>query len=137
VSVDTQTGQINVHKLVGAHDVGFAVNPMIVEGQIEGGLIQGLGYATTEEIMYSEAGRQNNNNMHTYMVPTIHEIPEIESIIVESCDPQGPYRAKGAGECSLVCPAGAIANAVSDALGVRVKQILMTPERVLNLIKNK
>jgi len=63
VSVDTQTGQINVHKLVGAHDVGFAVNPMIVEGQIEGGLIQGLGYATTEEIMYSEAGRQNNNNI--------------------------------------------------------------------------
>jgi xanthine dehydrogenase molybdenum-binding subunit len=137
LSVDTRTGQITVHKIVGAHDVGFAVNPMIVEGQIEGGLIQGLGYALTEEITYAKNGRQNNYNMHTYMVPTISDVPEVESIIVESCDPQGPYGAKGAGECSLVCPASAIANAVSNALGVRVKQIPLTPERVLDVIKGK
>ena len=137
VSVDTQTGQITVHKLVGAHDVGFAINPKIVEGQIEGGLIQGMGYALIEEITYSRSGCQNNDSMHTYMIPTISDMPEVQSIIVESCDPQGPYGAKGAGECSLVCPGSAIANAVSNALGVRVRQIPLTPERVLDLIRYK
>ena len=133
VSVDTETGQVRVNKLVAAHDVGVAVNPMLVSGQIEGGVIQGLGYALTEEITYSQTGRQNNESMHTYMVPTFNDIPEMDSIIVESNDPEGPYGAKGAGECSLVCPASALANAVSNALGVRVKRIPMTPERVLNL----
>lgn len=137
VSVDTETGQVRVNKLVGAHDVGFAVNPMIVEGQIEGGLIQGLGYALTEEITYSADGRQNNNNMHTYMVPTFKDIPEVESIIVISHDPHGPYGVKGAGECSLVCPGGAIANAVADALGLEPRQLPLTPERVLALVREK
>lgn len=136
LSVDTETGQITVHKLVGAHDVGVAVNPMIVEGQIEGGLIQGLGYALTEEITYKSDGRQNNDNLHTYMVPTFNDIPEIDSIIVSCSDPQGPYGAKGAGECSLVSPASALANALSSALGLCVNQIPMTPERVLALVSN-
>jgi xanthine dehydrogenase molybdenum-binding subunit len=136
LSVDTRTGQITVHKLVGAHDVGLAVNPLIVEGQIEGGLIQGLGYALTEEITYSQTGRQNNKSMHTYMAPTINDVPHVRSIIVESNDPQGPYGAKGAGECSLVCPGAAIANAVSNALGLRVRQIPLTPERMLKLIRS-
>ena len=133
VSVDTETGQICVNKMVAAHDVGFAVNPMIVEGQIEGGVVQGIGYALTEEITYAASGRQNNNNMHTYMVPTFNDIPEIQAIIVESSDPQGPFGAKGAGECGLICPGSAIANAVGNALGVRVKQLPLTPERVLRL----
>lgn len=137
VLVDTETGQVKVNKLASAHDVGFAVNPLIVEGQIEGGVVQGLGYALTEEITYSQAGHQNNESMHTYMVPTFNDIPEIDSIIVASSDPQGPYGAKGAGECSLVCPGSALANAVSNALGLRVKEIPMTPERVLNLIAGK
>lgn len=137
VSVDTETGQVTVHKLVAAHDVGFAVNPMIVEGQIEGGLIQGLGYALTEEITYDASGRQNNNNMHTYMVPTFQDIPEVETIIVSSLDPQGPYGVKGAGECSLVCPGGAIANAVSNAIGREARQLPLTPERVLDLVNGK
>ena len=137
VSVDTETGQVQVHKLVAAHDVGVAVNPMLVEGQIEGGAIQGLGYALTEEITYAQSGRQNNENMHTYMLPTFSDIPEMESIIVESKDPSGPFGAKGAGECSLVCPASALANAVSNALGIHVRQIPMTPERILALVQNK
>lgn len=137
VSVDTETGQIQVHKLVAAHDVGFAVNPMIVEGQIEGGLIQGLGYALTEEITYADSGRQNVSNMHTYMVPTFNDIPEVESIIVSSHDPVGPYGVKGAGECSLVCPGAAIANAVTNAIGAEPRQLPLTPERVLGLVNGK
>ena len=134
VSVDTETGQVTVNKLVAAHDVGFAVNPMIVQGQIEGGAVQGIGYALTEEITYAASGRQNNDSMHTYMVPTFNDIPDVQAIIVESSDPQGPYGAKGAGECGLICPGSAIANAVGNALGKRVKQLPMTPERVLKLI---
>lgn len=136
VSVNTLTGQITINKIAASHDVGVAVNPMIVEGQIEGGVVQGIGYALSEEITYHESGRQHNRNMHTYMAPSIVDIPEIDPIIVESHDPQGPYGAKGAGECSLVCPASAIANAVSQALGKKVTEIPMTPERILALINN-
>ncbi len=134
VSVDTETGQVSVNKLVAVHDVGFAVNPMIVQGQIEGGAVQGIGYALTEEITYAASGRQNNDSMHTYMAPTFNDVPDVQAIIVESSDPQGPFGAKGAGECGLICPGSAIANAVGNALGKRVKQLPMTPERVLKLI---
>lgn len=137
VSVNSLTGQIEINKIAASHDVGVAVNPMIVEGQIEGGVVQGIGYALSEEITYHESGRQHNKNMHTYMAPSIVDIPEIDSIIVESHDPQGPYGAKGAGECSLVCPASAIANAVSCALGKNVTEIPMTPERILSLVGRK
>ncbi len=134
VSVDTETGQVTVNKLVAAHDVGVAVHPQIVEGQIEGGAVQGLGYALTEEITYDAKGRQNQRNMHTYLVPTANDLPEIESIIVPCVDTAGPYGAKGAGECSLVCPAAAIANAVSNALSIPVYEIPLTPERVFALL---
>lgn len=134
VSVDMETGQVSVHKLVGAHDVGFAIHPQIVEGQIQGGLVQGLGYALTEEITYSASGKQNQYNMHTYMVPTANDIPPIDTIIVESHDPHGPFGAKGAGECSLVCPAAAIANAVSHALNKPINTIPLTPERVFDIL---
>ncbi len=134
LSVDTETGRIIVHKMASAHDVGTAINPLIVEGQIEGGMVQGLGYALTEEITYDAGGRQNQRNLHTYMVPTASDVPELEPIIVESHDDSGPFGAKGAGECSLVCPASAIANAVSNALGVPVNEIPLTPERVLKLL---
>lgn len=136
LSVNTLTGQVELHKIAASHDVGFAINPMIVEGQIEGGVAQGIGYALAEEITYNKSGKQNNRNMHTYMAPSVFDIPEIDSIIVESCDPQGPYGAKGAGECSLVCPASAIANAVSKAIGKNVTQIPMTPERILKLVNS-
>lgn len=137
VSVDTETGQVTVNKLVAAHDVGFAIHPQIVEGQIEGGAIQGLGYALTEEITYAPNGRQNQHNMHTYMVPTAMDVPDIQSIIVACEDSAGPFGAKGAGECSLVCPASAIANAVSHALDMPVHQIPLTPERVFAMLQGK
>ncbi|MDY0274270.1 MAG: molybdopterin-dependent oxidoreductase [Desulfomicrobium sp.] len=134
VEVDTRTGQTRVIKMVAAHDVGQAINPLIVEGQIEGGAVQGIGYALSEEITYSEQGRQYQSSMHNYMLPTAEDIPEIHSIIVESSDPTGPYGAKGAGECSLICPAPAVANAVANATGHRFKSIPMTPERVFKAL---
>ncbi|SHN70739.1 xanthine dehydrogenase family protein molybdopterin-binding subunit [Desulfovibrio litoralis] len=136
LSVDTETGMVTINKIAASHDVGFAINPMIVEGQIEGGVVQGIGYALTEEITYNASGRQNHRNMHSYMVPTINDIPPIDSIIVTSKDPQGPYGAKGAGECSLVCPASAIANAVTNAIGKQMPALPMTPERILKALRN-
>ncbi|MDO4766917.1 MAG: molybdopterin-dependent oxidoreductase [Pseudomonadota bacterium] len=130
VEVDTCTGQVRVIKLAAAHDVGQAINPMIVEGQIEGGAAQGIGYALSEEITYNAKGQQQQYSMHNYMLPTAEDMPEIHSIIVRSSDPTGPFGAKGAGECSLVCPASAIANAVANATGYRLKKLPMTPERV-------
>jgi xanthine dehydrogenase molybdenum-binding subunit len=130
VEVDTETGKVEVLKLTAAHDVGTAVNPMIVEGQIEGGVVQGLGYALTEEIRYNDKGVQTHSNMHSYMLPTAEDIPPMESIIVESHDPTGPFGAKGAGECSLVCPASAIGNAIANATGVRFTELPVTPERI-------
>ncbi|CAG37260.1 xanthine dehydrogenase family protein molybdopterin-binding subunit [Desulfotalea psychrophila] len=130
VEVDKETGQVEVIKLAAAHDVGTAINPMIVEGQIEGGAVQGIGYALTEEIRYNNRGGQVNSSMHNYMLPTAEDIPPIDAIIVEASDPTGPFGAKGAGECSLVCPASAIANAVADATGIRFVELPITPERV-------
>lgn len=134
VEVDTRTGQVQIIKLAAAHDVGQAINPMIVEGQIEGGVSQGIGYALSEEITYSDKGRQQQYSMHNYMLPTAEDMPEIHAIIVESSDPTGPFGAKGAGECSLVCPASAIANAVANATGYRFKKLPMTPERVFSAL---
>lgn len=130
LSVDTETGKIIVHKLVAAHDVGRAINPMIVEGQIEGGLAQGYGYALTEEILYDDNGKQLHTSFEKYMVPTAADLPELECIIVESDEPTHPYNVKGVGETGLIATAGAIVNAVYDAVGVRFYETPLTPERV-------
>lgn len=134
VEVDTETGEVSIIKMAAAHDVGTAVNPSIVEGQIQGGVVQGIGYALGEEITYSAKGKQQQSSIHNYMLPTAEDIPPIDAIIVESYDETGPFGAKGAGECSLVCPHTAIANAVAHALGINVKQIPLKAERVHKMI---
>ncbi|MGB4503312.1 MAG: molybdopterin cofactor-binding domain-containing protein [Syntrophaceticus sp.] len=136
VEVDLQTGQVRVIKLVGVHDVGKAIHPVICEGQIEGGLVQGLGYATSEEIKYNDKGKQQNYSIHNYFLPTAADIPEIEAILVESNDPSGPFGAKGVGETGLVPTAPAIVNAVYDATGVRFTEIPLTEERVFAGLRN-
>lgn len=137
VEVDTETGQVSVIKVAAAHDVGKAINPVIVEGQIQGGVLQGIGYATSEEILYNEKGKQLNNSIHKYMLPTAEDTPEIDAIIIESDDPTGPFGAKGVGETGLVPTAGAIANAVYNAIGIRFKEIPITPERVYKALQKK
>ncbi|MDL2253053.1 molybdopterin-dependent oxidoreductase [Ruminococcaceae bacterium OttesenSCG-928-I18] len=132
VEVDTLTGMVKVLKVVAAHDVGVAINPQLVEGQIEGGVVIGIGYATREEMSINEKGEVYNSSYHTYMLPTFADTPEIEPVIVESYEPRGPYGAKGVGECGLVPTAAAIAAAVEDATGVRFLEIPLTPQRVLD-----
>ncbi|TEB13013.1 xanthine dehydrogenase family protein molybdopterin-binding subunit [Pelotomaculum propionicicum] len=134
VEVDTELGQIRVIKVAAVHDVGKAVNPMIVEGQIEGGVLMGIGYALSEEIKYDEKGKQLHDSFHKYMLATADDTPEIDVMIVESNDPTGPFGAKGVGETGLVPTAAAIANAVYDATGIRFTEIPLTEERVFRAL---
>jgi xanthine dehydrogenase molybdenum-binding subunit len=135
VEVDMETGKVRVLKIVAAHDVGRAINPMYVEGQIEGGLQMGIGYALTEELQVRE-GRVLNPTFLDYRVPTALDMPPIETVIVETDDPEGPFGAKGVGEMGGTPTAPAIANAIYDAIGVRLTQVPMTAERVLHAIKD-
>lgn len=133
VEVDVETGQVRVLRLACANDVGRAINPMAVEGQIEGGAQMGLGYALTEELIVKE-GRTLNPNFHDYRLFTAADMPHIETIVVETDDPQGPFGAKGVGEMGGTPTAAAIANAIYDAVGVRLTTLPMTPERVLKAL---
>lgn len=135
VEVDTETGMIDIIKIAAAHDVGKAINPPVVEGQIEGGVAMGIGYAISEEMTVNERGEAYNHSFARYMLPTFNKIPEIDTIIVESNDPTGPFGAKGIGECGNIPTAPAIVAAVEDALNVKFNEIPLTPERVLKAIE--
>ena len=137
VEVDMETGQIEVLHLAAAHDVGRAINPDIVEGQIHGSVLQGIGYALSEQIVYDKKGRQAQDSFHKYYLPTMLETPDIDVILVETNEPSGPFGAKGVGECGLVPTAAAIANAVYHATGIRFHEIPITEEKMLEAIKKK
>ena len=132
VEVDTELGTVRLLKLTAAHDVGRAINPTLIEGQIEGGAAQGLGMALMEEFFPGKG-----ENLHDYLIPTIGDIPEIESILIEDPSPVGPLGAKGVGEQALIPTAPAILNAIYDAIGVRIKNIPATPDRVLRAIHER
>lgn len=133
VEVDTSTGNVNVLNVHVAQDVGKVLNPLGLGGQIEGGVVMGMGYALTEELTVRD-GYVMNPTFHDYKLPTASDIPEIHFYPIETEDPQGPYGAKGVGEAPLIPTAAAIANAVSDAIGVRINRLPLTPERVLAAI---
>lgn len=135
VEVDMETGQIQVLRLIAAHDVGRAINPDIVEGQIHGSLVQGMGYALSEHILYDKKGHQVQNSFHKYYLPTMMEMPDMEVILVETNEPSGPFGAKGVGECGLVPTAAAIVNAIYHATGIRFHEIPVTEEKMLDAIK--
>lgn len=139
VEIDTETGKVKVLKLITANDVGKAINPRKVRGQLIGGALQGLGSAVFEEVLFDDQGRVLNANMHDYKMPTICDIPdEIFVDIVETAPhPDGPFGAKGVGEPSMACPAAAIANAVANALGGRIRTMPITPDKVLAVIKKE
>ncbi len=136
VEVDTETGKVRVLRLVCANDVGRAINPMAVEGQMEGGAQMGLGYALTEEVIVKE-GRVLNPDFLDYRLFTSADMPQIETVIIETDDPLGPFGAKGVGEMGGTPTAAAIANAIYDAVGVRLTQVPMTPERVLKALDER
>ena len=132
VEVDTVLAKVTVKKFWAAHDVGRALNPTQVEGQIHGGIAQGLGLALMEEYL---PGR--TDNLHDYLIPTFGDMPEVEVHIVESSDPLGPYGAKGVGEPALIPTAPAILNAVELATGVRPTQVPLTPARLWDLLQKR
>jgi CO/xanthine dehydrogenase Mo-binding subunit len=135
IELDEATGQITPLRVWSAHDVGRAINPSSVEGQIEGGVVQGLGYALWEEMVW-DSGRLANPSFMDYKIPgTMDAPPEIHPIIVEKPDADGPFGAKGIGEPPIVGLAPAIANALTHATGVRLNTLPMTPERVLRALK--
>jgi CO/xanthine dehydrogenase Mo-binding subunit/aerobic-type carbon monoxide dehydrogenase small subunit (CoxS/CutS family) len=130
VDVDLELGTTLVRRIVAAHDVGRAINPMLVEGQIHGGIAQGLGMALMEEY---HAGR--TDNLHDYLIPTIGDIPPIETFLIEDAEPAGPFGAKGVGEPALIPTAPAILGAIRHATGTRIDAIPATPDRVLAAIR--
>jgi CO/xanthine dehydrogenase Mo-binding subunit len=129
LEVDPETGHVDVLRYVAAHDVGRAINPQSVEGQIEGGVVMGLGYALSERVVYDDAVNLTGT-FAQYLIPTAVEAPEIEPIVFESGEGLGPFSARGIGEPPVGAVAPAVASALADALGTRLTALPFTPERV-------
>jgi CO/xanthine dehydrogenase Mo-binding subunit len=136
VSVDMETGEVKVIEVVACHDVGKAVNPINVAGQIEGGISMGLGYALMEEVLL-EDGVIQNPGFSEYLIPTSLDIPNIISLMVEKEEPTGPFGAKGVGEPALLPTVPAILNAIRSATGIRFKEIPITSEKVWEFLRKR
>ncbi len=136
IEVDDATGKIEVLRAWSAHDVGRAINPTAIEGQVQGGFAQGLGYALSEEMVWDSEGRLANPSLADYACPGALDVPQqIEPILIEEPEPSGPFGAKGVGEPAMVGVAPAIANALAEATGARLRRIPLTPERVLEALE--
>ena len=129
VQVDAETGILRINRLITAHDVGTVINPLTHQGQIDGGIIQGLGFATMEE-MTKEDGKILTLSLGDYRVPCTKDVPELKTVLVKDPAGPGPFAAKSIGENSIVATAAAIANAVDDALGIRIFDLPVTAEKI-------
>ncbi|AET67044.1 aerobic-type carbon monoxide dehydrogenase, large subunit CoxL/CutL-like protein [Desulfosporosinus orientis DSM 765] len=136
VEVDTETGMVQVLKVVAVHDVGKALNPTQVEGQIAGGVTQGIGYALLEEVELQE-GKIKNPAFSSYLIPTALDVPAIEAFYVEDAECTGPFGAKGLGEPAMLPTVAAVINAIDDAVGVRITSLPATPEKILRGLEEK
>jgi CO/xanthine dehydrogenase Mo-binding subunit len=137
VSVDTETGAVRVERYVSVADVGRAVNPLLLEGQDEGGVVQGLGHTLLEEMLYAD-GHLLNGTLLVYRVPRADDVPpSLECHFVENADGSGPFGAKGAGEGSLIPVSPAVANALARLTGVRLRDLPLTPERVWRALRER
>jgi len=125
VQVDIELGTVRVLRITAAHDVGRAINPTLIEGQVEGGVAQGLGMALMEEFTPGKG-----ENLHDYLIPTAGDMPPVETILIEKCSSVGPFGAKGIGEQAVIPTAPAILNAIHDAIGVRIRKVPATPDRI-------
>ena len=135
VEVDPETGKVDVLNVAAIQDVGKAINPMLCEGQIEGGTVQGMGYGLFEEVK-SKNCVVVTKNFDNFIIPTTTDIPNITSVIVEDKEPKGPYGAKGVGEPSIIPTAPAIINAIYDAIGVRIFELPANLERIRSAIQS-
>jgi CO/xanthine dehydrogenase Mo-binding subunit len=136
IEVDTETGEITLHDFVVVQDVGRAINPLAVEGQMQGGAVQSLGMAMTEALTYDDQGRLTNPSLLDYRKLTSADLPNIETIIVEKPSPHGPFGARGVGEPPIVPAPAAIANAIEDATGARLTELPLTSERIALALVN-
>ena len=130
IEVDPDTGELTLHDFVVVQDAGKAINPLGVEGQMQGGAVQSLGMALTEALNFDESGKLTNPSLLDYRKLTAADLPNIETIIVEVPSPAGPFGARGVGEPPIVPAPAAIANAIEDATGVRLTHLPLTPERI-------
>ena len=135
VEVDKELGRVTVVRYTVAQDAGKAVHPAYVEGQFQGGAVQGIGWALNEEYVYGKDGRLQNPGFLDYRIPVASDVPMIDTVIVEVPNPRHPYGVRGVGETPIVPPMAAIANAVADALGIRFSELPMSPPKVLKAIE--
>ena len=129
VQVDMETGQLTVKRMTTAHDVGTVINPITHQGQIEGGLVQGLGYAVMEEVV-TDHGRVLTANLGDYRIPCTRDLPPLETVLIEDPTGPGPFAAKQIGENGIIATAPAVANALDDAVGVRLFDLPLTAEKI-------
>ena len=134
VEVDPETGAVKILRFVAAQDVGRAIHPSYVEGQIQGGVVQGIGWALNEEYIYNQAGRLVNAGFLDYRIPVASDLPNIDVVLVEVPNPNHPFGVKGVGEVNIVPVMAAIANAIQQATGRRLTELPMSPPRVLAAI---
>ncbi len=137
VEVDVETGKVKVLNFWDAHDCGTAVNPLNVEGQVDGAAVMGMSETLFENQVFDSNGRMLNPDLHNYLIATSADTPEIQSVIVDSYEPAGPFGAKEVGEGASLPILGAIANAIEDAVGVRIKELPITPEKILKAIRER
>jgi xanthine dehydrogenase molybdenum-binding subunit len=131
LEVDPETGKTTILRYTVVQDAGTAIHPAYVEGQMQGGVVQGIGWALNEEYVYDEQGHLLNSSYLDYRMPTTLDVPEIETVIVEVPNPGHPYGVRGVGEVPIVPPLAAVANAIYRATGVRQNQLPMSPRRIL------
>ena len=134
VEVDPDTGKVTILRFVAAQDVGRAIHPSYVEGQIQGGVVQGIGWALNEEYIYNDKGQMENAGFLDYRIPVASDLPMIEAVMVEVPNPNHPYGAKGVAEVNICPPMAAIANAIERATGKRLTELPMSPPKVLAAI---
>jgi CO/xanthine dehydrogenase Mo-binding subunit len=137
VEVDPETGKVDILRYTAVQDVGRAIHPGLVEGQIQGGVTPGIGWALHEGYYYDEGGNLLNANLLDYRLPTCLDVPMIDPVIIEVPNPGHPYGVRGVGEIPIVPPAGAIANAIYSAVGVRLNKLPMAPPRILEALWEK
>ena len=137
VEVDPDTGKVDVLRYTALQDAGKAIHPSYVEGQIQGGAVQGIGWALNEEYVFDDSGNMLNPTFLDYRMPTSLDLPMIDTVVVEVANPGHPYGVRGVGEVPIVPPMAAIANAIHDAVGVRMEQLPMSPGAVLEALWEK
>jgi len=137
VEVDKETGYVKILRYTAVQDCGRAIHPSYVEGQIQGGAVQGIGWALNEEYIYGDDGKLQNAGFLDYRMPVASDVPMIDAILVEVANPKHPYGVRGVGETPIVPPLGAIANAMEQATGIRFTELPMSPPKVLKALKEK